>query len=222
MLEALHVSHDLESLAMTRILIVEDHALVREAMLQSLRQLSDEVECVEAADANAALRHLEAQADWDLMLIDLMLPDMSGFSLLAITAKRFPDVPTLVVSAVEDPAAVRRAQGAGASGFVHKSASGAAILEVCRKVLDGGVHFPDGVAAARSTRSALDERFGLTAAQMRVVELLAQGKTNREIGDLLGLSEGTIKVHMSNIFKALKVSNRAQALLLIKRYQPRL
>ena len=205
---------------MTRILIVEDHALVREAMVQSLRQLNHAVECVEAADAGAALAQLEAHADWDLMLIDLMLPDMSGFSLLAVTAKRFPDVPTVVVSAVDDPAAVRRAQTAGASGFVHKSSSGATILAACRKVLEGELYFPDGLAERQGRRTSLDERFGLTAAQMRVVELLAQGTTNREIGDLLGLSEGTIKVHMSNIFKALKVSNRAQALVLIKRHQP--
>ncbi|NMF90037.1 response regulator [Aromatoleum petrolei] len=209
---------------MTRILIVEDHALVREAMAQTLARLEPGVECVEAKGSEDALAKLEASADWDLAVIDLMLPDLNGFSLLGVLAKRFPDVPTIVVSALDDPASIRRAMKGGASGFVSKADSGDTLRAAVRCVLDGGVYAPDIATDAASKRSGapVSERFGLTAGQTRVLELLAQGKTNREIADLLGLSEGTVKVHMSAIFRALNVSSRAQALIVIARHGSRL
>jgi len=206
-----------EACRLTKILIVEDHALVREAMAQTLARLDAGTECVEARDADEALRCLEHSHDWDLAVVDLMLPGLNGFSLLGVLAKRFPDVPAVVVSALDDAASVRRAMKAGASGFVSKSSSGDELLQAVRIVLDGGVSTPDVASGERGSRARqpLDERFGLTNGQMRVTELLAQGKTNREIADLLGLSEGTVKVHMSAIFRALNVKNRAQALLVI-------
>ncbi|QDF98825.1 DNA-binding response regulator [Azoarcus sp. DD4] len=209
---------------MTKILIVEDHALVREAMAQTLSRLEPGIECVEAKGADDALAKLESAADWDLAIIDLMLPDMNGFSLLAVLAKRFPDVPAIVVSAMDDEASVRRAIKGGASGFVSKASSGETMLQAVRVVLDGGVCTPEAATQSPGRRGGapVSERFGLTAAQTRVLELLAQGKTNREIADLLGLSEGTVKVHMSAIFRALGVSNRAQALVVITRHGVRL
>lgn len=206
---------------MIRILVVEDHTLVREAMAQTLGHLEQDVECVEACTADGALAKLEAGGEWDLAVIDLMLPDMNGFSLLAVLAKRFPSVPAVVVSALDDPATVQRALKGGASGFVPKSSSGQEMLKAVRTVLDGGVYAPALSEVDGSRRRGgvpVPERFGLTAAQTRVMELLAQGKTNREIADLLGLSEGTIKVHMSAIFRALNVSNRAQALVMMARH----
>lgn len=215
----LHLEH-----AVTRILIVEDHALVREAMAQTLSRLEAGVECVEAKGAEEALGLLESSPDWDLAVIDLMLPDLNGFSLLGVLAKRFPDVPTIVVSALDDSASIRRALKGGASGFVSKASSGEVLRDAVRCVLEGGIYAPEGASDAPAKRSGapVSERFGLTAGQTRVLELLAQGKTNREIADLLGLSEGTVKVHMSAIFRALNVSNRAQALIVINRHGPRL
>jgi DNA-binding NarL/FixJ family response regulator len=208
----------------TRILIVEDHALVREAMAQTVARLEPGVVCVEARSSEEALAHLEGDSAWDLAVVDLMLPDLNGFSLLGVMAKRFPDVPTMVVSALDDPVSVRRALKAGASGFVSKASSGDELCRAVRIVLDGGAYAPD-VAPQGPTHkpgAPLCERFGLTAAQSRVVELLGQGKTNREIADLLGLSEGTVKVHMSAIFRALNVKNRSQALVVIARKGPRI
>lgn len=205
---------------MTKILIVEDHALVREALAQTLSRLDGEVACIEAKRSDEAIALLEASSDWDLAVIDLMLPDLNGFSLLAVLAKRFPDVPTLVVSALDDAASVRRAMKGGASGFVSKSSSGEVLRNAVKRVLEGGVYTPELDAAGTNKRTGapVGERFGLTAGQTRVMELLAQGKTNREIADLLGLSEGTVKVHMSAIFRALNVNNRSQALVVISRH----
>lgn len=209
--------------SVAKIMIVEDHTLVREAMAQTLSRLEPEVECVEARDADDALARLARDGSFDLAVIDLMLPDMNGFSLLAVMAKRFPDVPAIVVSAMDDEASVRRAIKGGASGFVSKASSGEELLRAVRMVLGGGVHTPEMPATnGRRTGAPASERFGLTAAQSRVLELLAQGRTNREIAELLGLSEGTVKVHMSAIFRALNVSNRAQALVVISRHGTRL
>jgi len=212
---------------MTRILIVEDHALVREALAQTLARLGEGVEgveCVEAKGSEEALARLEQSADWDLAVIDLMLPDLNGFSLLGVLARRFPDVPAIVVSALDDAATIRRAMKAGASGFVSKSSSGEVLRSAVRCVLEGGIYAPhvEPEGGGKRTGAPVSERFGLTAGQTRVMELLAQGKTNREIADLLGLSEGTVKVHMSAIFRALNVSSRAQALIVIARHGPRL
>lgn len=209
----------------TAILIVEDHALVREAMVQGLGRLGAGVRCIEAGSADEALACLDAEGSVDLAVVDLMLPEMSGFSLLAILGKRFPDMPAIVVSAMDDEASVRRAMKAGASGFVSKSSSGDTLLQAVREVLDGGVPTPPRFALAAPTpRRArpLAEQYGLTTAQARVLELLANGSTNREIADSLGLSEGTVKVHMTAIFRALGVVNRAQALVAIARSGTRL
>ncbi len=209
---------------LSRILIVEDHALVREAMAQSLARLQAGLACIEASGADEAIARLEADADIDLAIIDLMLPDMNGFSLLGVLAKRFPDVPAIVVSAIDDEASVRRAIKAGASGYVSKSSSGDVLLEAVRVVLAGGVHTPAARSASAPGGRGVppSERFGLTTAQARVLDLLASGKTNREIADLLGLSEGTVKVHVTAIFRALGVSNRAQALVVMSRSGTRL
>ena len=209
---------------MTKILIVEDHALVREAMAQSLLRLETSVECIEAADGDAALAALECNPDLDLAVVDLMLPDVNGFSLLAILGKRFPDMPAIVVSAMDDDASVRRALKAGASGFVSKASSGEVLVQAVREVLEGGVPTPVRSAANPLLPAARGpaERFGLTTAQSRVLELLAGGRSNREIAELLGLTEGTVKVHMTAIYRALGVGSRSQALVAIARSGARL
>ena len=209
---------------MTKILIVEDHALVREAMAQRLACLEPELVCLESAGADEALALLEAHGDVDLAIVDLMLPGANGFSLLGVLAKRYPDLPAIVVSAMDDDASVRRALKAGASGFVSKASSGEVLLHAVREVLDGGVPTPVRSAASpgRSAGKAPAERFGLTTAQARVLELLAGGRSNREIAELLGLTEGTVKVHMTAIYRALGVSSRSQALVAIARSGARL
>lgn len=194
-------------------------------MAQSLARLQAGLVCVEASSADQALACLDADGDIDLAVIDLMLPDMSGFSLLAILAKRFPEIPAVVVSAIDDEASVRRAIKAGASGYVSKSSSSEVLLQAVRDVLEGGVHLPEAKTTAQPAKRArlpASERYGLTAAQGRVLELLAAGRTNREIADLLGVSEGTVKVHMTAIFRALDVSSRAQALVVMSRCGARL
>ncbi len=204
---------------MTKILIVEDHALVREAMAQRLACLEPELACLESAGADEALALLEAHRDVDLAIVDLMLPGENGFSLLGVLAKRHPDLPAIVVSAMDDDASVRRALAAGASGFVSKASSGEVLALAVREVLDGGMPIPRASLPARGTRPhSPAERYGLTNAQARVMELLATGGSNREIASKLGLTEGTVKVHVTAIYRALGVSSRSQALVLLARW----
>ncbi len=207
----------------TRILIIEDHVLVREAMALTLAQVCEGVYCEQATNATDALALLESNPNCDLLVVDLMLPEINGFSLLGIIAKRFPDVPALVVSALDDRESIQRAMKAGASGFVSKASSSNTLVEAVRTILAGGVFTPeattggDGGNRSRRASQAFAERFQLTAAQGRVLELVAQGKSNRDIAEFLGLSEGTVKVHVSAILRALGVTSRAQALLMMTR-----
>lgn len=203
---------------MLKLLVIEDHALVREGLLQALKGLEDEVETLGAADADTGLELLAANEDVDLVLLDLMLPGTSGMALLGVLRKRYPAIPVVILSALDDADTVTRALRQGASGFVPKSSSTEAMIEALRDVLAGEVYLPPRLRDATNrdggkTRTVA-ERYGLTPGQVRVLELLTQGKTNRQIADLLGVTEGTVKIHVSAIFKAMNVSNRSQALLL--------
>lgn len=213
----------LQSMKECRILVIEDHALVREAMVRALDRLGMQCTFSQAACGQEALAIVEAQKDFDLVLVDLMLPDMSGFSLLSVLAHRFPSIPVIVVSALADEASVKRALKAGASGFLPKTLSTEQLVGAVQTVLNGGVVTPElsemspqRLPRKRSVES-ISEQFGLTAAQTRVMELMVEGRTNREIAELLGLAEGTVKVHCSAILRALDVSNRAQALVVLAR-----
>jgi DNA-binding NarL/FixJ family response regulator len=205
-----------------RILVVEDHALVREGLLQTLRGLEEGVEAIGAPDASEALRWLEESDDYDLILLDLMLPGTHGLGFLGALRKRFPAIPVVILSAMDDADTVGRAMKQGASGFVPKSSSSQVLIDGLRQVLDGEIFLPEKLRDRQGGRSRSGaERYGLTPGQVRVLELLTQGKTNRQIGELLGLTEGTVKIHVSAILKALNVTNRAQALLAMSRQRIR-
>ncbi|MBU0750545.1 MAG: response regulator transcription factor [Gammaproteobacteria bacterium] len=208
---------------MLKLFVVEDHALVREGLMQALQALAGNGESVEvrgAASADEALELLGDSPDIDLILLDVMLPGTGGLALLGALRKRHPAVPVLMLSALDDAETVRRAMRQGAAGFVPKSSSTEVLLGAVREVLDGGHYLPPQFSepAARAPRGNIQARFRLTAAQMRVLELLVEGKTNREISEVIGVTEGTVKIHVSAIFKALDVSNRSQALLMAGRH----
>lgn len=203
------------------ILVVEDHALVREGLLQTLKNLESRVVTLGAATAEEALACLEQNPETDLVLLDLMLPDSHGMGLLGALRKRFPAIPVVILSALEDPDTISRSMKTGASGFVPKSSSTATLLSALRSVLDGEIFVPSLYRQERGRGRTTAERYGLTTAQTRVLDLLAQGKTNRQIGEMLELTEGTVKIHVSAILKALNVANRAQALLLVNKAKPR-
>jgi DNA-binding NarL/FixJ family response regulator len=206
---------------MLKLLVIEDHAMVREALLETLKGLDANVVTVGAADAASALQVLTVYDDIDLVLLDLMLPDTNGMALLGVLRKRYPAIPIVILSALDDADTVGRALRQGAAGFVPKSSSTETMLSALRAVLAGEVYLParlrDQVEREQGRNRTAGERYGLTAGQTRVLDLLAQGKTNRQIAEMLAVTEGTVKIHVSAILKAMKVANRSQALLLAKK-----
>ncbi|MCF8178372.1 MAG: response regulator transcription factor [Sulfuritalea sp.] len=208
---------------MLKLLVVEDHALVREGLLATLKNLGEETKTFGVADANAAIGVLDVE-DIDMMILDLMLPGIKGQTFLPVVVRRFPTVPVVVLSALDDAETVARVMKAGASGFVSKSGSSIELLEALRAVLAGDIYLPPKLReltsrsdTAHGEGKTLAQRFGLTAAQVRVLNLLSEGRSNRQIGELLGLTEGTVKIHVSAIMKAMGASNRSEAALMVNR-----
>lgn len=208
---------------MLKLLVVEDHALVREGLLATLKNLDTETETFGVADANEAIGVLESR-DIDMMILDLMLPGTKGQTFLPVVRRRFPTVPVVILSAMDDADTVSRVMKAGASGFISKSGSSEDLLGALRVVLSGEIYLPPKLRelsnhsdTAQGKGQPLAQRFGLTIGQARVLDLLSDGRSNRQIGELLGLTEGTVKIHVSAIMKAMGVSNRAEAALMASR-----
>lgn len=216
---------------MLKLLVVEDHALVREGLVRTLRQLDQEVVVLEAADCDCAGALLEQEGDFDLILLDLGLPGVDGLTCLGIIRNRYPSIPVVIVSAYDDALSVARALKAGASGFVPKAYSSERLLSALREVLAGGIFTPDKLMPLRLGPDVREQpiggradpaEFGLTERQVDVLALMVRGKSNRDIGTRLGLTEGTVKIHITAIFKALGVSSRTQALVAVNRFGIRL
>lgn len=205
-------------------LLADDHPLMREGVRQVLAQLEPGVEIIDAHDYPSLFAQTALHADLDLALVDLNMPGFVGMQGITQYRSRFPEIPLVVLSASESPHDIRGALDAGALGYIPKAASSADMLAALREVLAGGVHVPaclhaangglHGVAAADF---AALEQSGLTARQLEVARLLAQGCSNKAIGGMLSMSEGTVKVHMAAIFRAFGVTNRSEALLAIQR-----
>jgi DNA-binding NarL/FixJ family response regulator len=198
-----------------KILTCDDHDLFREGLRGVVSQLEGAPELLEAGDAEEALRVVEAHEDVGLVLLDLGLPGASGLSLLRTLRKRFPFVAVMVVSASEEPADIRAALDAGATGFVPKTSKRTVLLRAIELVLAGGVYVPPAMLRAgegREDACARRERVELlTPRQRDVLRLMQRGLTNKEIGDVLGISAATVKVHVAAILETLDVSNRTEA-----------
>lgn len=212
---------------MLKLLVIEDHALVREGLVQTLRQLDADVTVMEAPDCDAGCAILALADDFDLVLLDLALPGIDGLTCLGLLRQRFPALPVVIVSAYDDAHTVNRALSAGAAGFVPKAYSSDRLLDALRKVLDGTIFVPEqtlpnnqgvGLSVPPAAGKVSPAEFGLTDRQSDVLGLMVKGRSNREIAELLGLSEGTVKIHITAIFKALGVSSRTQALVAVARH----
>ena len=198
--------------ALARILIVDDHPLYREGMMSALRAELADAQVLGAGTAEEGLEVLATDADVDLVLIDLRLPGMDGLSALATYAARFPAVARILVSGAEEPALVRRAFAAGASGFLPKSMSVAEVSAAIRRVLAGEVFVP-GESPLPAARAAGQ----LSLRQLEVLRLLGEGYTNKQIARALEITERTAKAHVAAIFEALGVENRTQAVVAAQR-----
>lgn len=192
-----------------KILLADDHKLVRAGLVLVLKQMQDGVELLEAGTSLEAIAMAEENKDLELVLMDLDLPDGSGLEALSAINAKAPTLPVVILSAMEDQAMIARSMELGARGFIPKSASGEVMINSLRLVLSGGICLPPGYADTQ--RSSGDERPNLTQRQLEVLRYMAQGNSNKEIARELGISENTVRVHISAIISALDATNRTEA-----------
>jgi DNA-binding NarL/FixJ family response regulator len=202
-----------------KLLVIDDHPLILEGVAAALEGLGHGVRIVAARTAEKGLAAAAANPDLDLVLLDVALPGVSGFALIGKLRERFPMLPIVVLSALDDAASVSRAMNAGAMGFVPKSSATRVLINVLKSVLEGNVS-PATLSAtkpasiAMATSGVKDSQVSLlTLRQIEVLSRVCQGKANKQIATELGLSEKTVKAHVTAIFKVLGVANRTQAAL---------
>jgi DNA-binding NarL/FixJ family response regulator len=202
-----------------KLLVVDDHPLILHALSQVLPGLDGSVDILGAASREETLTMLARHPDCALVLLDLALPGAHGLDLLAELLRARPRLPVVVLSATHDRATVAAALAAGARGFIAKTSDPRTLLDAVRTVLAGGEHVTRDIAPTRPTRvdGVSIEVLGLTQRQSEVMLLLAQGKPNKLICRDLRLSEGTVKVHVSAILKALNVHTRSQVIVELAR-----
>jgi DNA-binding NarL/FixJ family response regulator len=216
-----------------RILIADDHRLIVEGVKLKLAELGPDTTFAEAVDVDELRRiiHGEQARGFHLALLDLAMPGAHGTAHLAETIQTLPGLPVIVLSGSEDPALMKELLAMGARGFIPKAYSPEVMLSAVRLVLSGGTYVPPMMldehhvappalpgASAENART-LEERLRklLTERQIDVLRLLSQGKPNKLIARDLGISEGTVKIHLAAIFRALNVRNRVEAVVASRR-----
>jgi DNA-binding NarL/FixJ family response regulator len=208
-----------------KILVVDDHVLIREALRGILKELKGDVTVLEASDCGRAMQIVAEHTDLKLILLDLNLPDREGFSVLAELRELYPAISVVVLSGQHDRSSVVKALDLGALGFIPKSGQREVMLGALQLVFAGGIYIPPEIlgreepSAAPQTMRQPDRPhvspadFGLTGRQLDVLALMMQGKSNKAICRVLNLAEPTVKNHVTAILKALEVSNRTEAVI---------
>ena len=200
-----------------RFVIADDHPLFRGALREALSELFAEATIMEAGSFDDAAALLERESDLDLVLLDLSMPGVRGFSGLMYLRAQFPSVPVVVVSANDDPSVIRRCMEFGASGFIPKTLGVEAMRAAIARVLEGGVWTPPDVdlkAGNDAETADLMARLAtLTPQQVRVLMMLSEGLLNKQIAYNLSVSEATVKAHVSAILQKLNVESRTQAVI---------
>ena len=203
-----------------KLLVVDDHALVREGVKHVLLTMGPDVDVLEAGSAEEALRVIEDNAGLDLVLLDVGLPGMNGFELLQVLRERGPAPRVAMLSASDDKSGVMSALQGGAAGFIPKSYSRELMIQAVRIVLAGGIYVPPqavGIGAPAPAAPDSVRHLKLTDRQTQVLGLLAQGKSNKAIASALSISEPTVKAHVTEVLRVLKVTNRAEAAIAARR-----
>jgi DNA-binding NarL/FixJ family response regulator len=206
-----------------RFIIADDHPLFRGALKQALAGLYGESQIYEAGGFDDLQKLLERESDMDLVLLDLAMPGVRGFSGLLYLRAQFPSVPVVIVSATEEPDVIRRCMDFGASGFLPKTLGVDTVREAIRRVLAGEVWIPPDVdlssGSDAATRDLVQRLSTLTPQQVRVLMMLSEGLLNKQIAYELGVSEATVKAHVSAILQKLGVESRTQAVIAAARIE---
>ncbi len=209
--------------ASTRIIIADDHPLVRGALHQAVAGAVEGCSIVECPDIDALTRELDDNDEVNLVLLDLAMPGVRGFSGLMYLRAQHPGVPVVVVSGNEDRGVMRRCIDFGASGFIPKTTDMKAMRAAINVVLEGGTWTPPDVdlsaPADKDTADIVRRMASLTPQQVRVLMMLSEGLLNKQIAYELTVSEATVKAHVSAILQKLGVESRTQAVITAKKIE---
>ena len=196
------------------LLIIDDHQLFAEGLKFLFESIDTSIHTTHVKDATEALDYLQNNASPDLILLDINLHGINGFSLM----KKFQAIniwsPVLIISAMESPATAQLAIESGASGFISKSSSGTTLISAIQTVLKGDTYIPKALSSAASSNASGArgvETTHITKRQKEILHLLSQGLLNKQIASELGISANTVKAHLYEVFRALKVNNRTAA-----------
>jgi two-component system NarL family response regulator len=193
-----------------RVVVVDDHPVVRDGLETLLRAAADIEVVGDAADGRAAIAAWR-EHEPDVMLMDLRMPRMDGVDAIAAILRTSPDARIIVLTTFDGDEDIHRALRLGARAYLLKDAFGEEILAAIRSVHAGRKHVPP-VVAARLAERPIDR--DLTAREVEVLELIARGNSNREIGDQLSIAEGTVKAHVNNILGKLEARDRTEAAMI--------
>jgi DNA-binding NarL/FixJ family response regulator len=191
-----------------RIVVVDDHRLMLEAIRLALKDVRD-IEVVGEAETGTAVLPLVRELDPDLVLLDIRLPGMDGLAVLARLREQYPRVKVVMLSAVEESDVIEAALAAGATAFVTKQIDPRDVASAIRQAVEGTVF--QAVALPRLTADDAARAAGLSAKEIEVLKAAARGLSNKQIGREQWLSEQTIKFHLTNVFRKLNVLNRTEA-----------
>ncbi len=196
-----------------KILIIDDHTLFRAGLSLVLDELEGGNEILEADNYSQAKEHLAANPDIDLVLQDLYFPGNNGFEVLVDINQHYPALPVVIVSASKNPRDIQQALNSGAVGYITKDTSSDVMFKALQLILAGGVYVPQAILKTADSSQATGSSviYNLTPRQQEVLSYICDGSSNQEIGEKLKLSESTVKMHITSIFKGLGVNNRTQA-----------
>ncbi len=203
-----------------KILLADDHPLFREGVKPVLLKLDRRVTLIEAHDYPSAFSAMHKAKEVDLALLDLYMPGMSGLDGVTRFRAAFPDIPVVVLSASEQVEDIQKLLAAGALGYITKASPSDVILEALQQVLAGGIYVPPSLIELPAEEEAprpLNNNQALTSRQLQVLREMAKGLSNRQIGEVLQVTEGTVKLHVTSIFRLLRVNNRTEAVLVIQK-----
>jgi len=212
-----------EEPAMERVLIIDDHPLVRDGLRSVIAVTFDGCAIFEAANLDEALEALARQDDFDLILLDLNIPDVKRLDGLKLLRERHPILPVVMVSGAFDRVIVREALTAGAAGFIPKSMKRSVIVDALQRVVSGEIYMPDAIGETdpeSEENEQIRERIASLTPQQRIVlNHLVHGRLNKQIAHDLSVSMTTVKAHVSAILLKLNVFSRTQAVILANRVQ---
>ncbi|MEP7706161.1 response regulator transcription factor [Paraglaciecola sp. 25GB23A] len=195
-----------------KILVVDDHALFCEGLCYVLEKLDNNVSILEANNFNDAVTQLNTNIDIDMVLLDLNMPDKDGFSVLDFCREHYPLISIVVLSASKKRSDMNRALEAGAMGFIPKDTTSNVMLGAIRLIMTGDIYVPQSMAMNVPDE---DEELAnsFTPRQLEIIPMMIKGFSNKKIALEMGISEATIKMHVTAIFKRLEVNNRTEAAL---------